>query len=160
MSKVFYFFVIIFFYCSSILACASKPIEILIDHQISYMDTNMLCCILSMISFFFISKCIKIKKKIFSHIVLFFMMYFALVLGNNKVFDFLITKIIKYYEIKNLIDSYQYEQLWDIWSNDLSRNLMYFYGLFYSLFASFFYFWITKIFYKFLKKPQKNNKNE
>lgn len=76
------------------------------------------------------------------------MTYIALVLGNNNVFDFVVKKLIKYYENNNMTESYQYEQLWIIWANDLSRNLMYLFAVFYSLLTTLIYFIISKIFRK------------
>lgn len=76
------------------------------------------------------------------------MTYIALVLGNNNVFDFVVKELIKYYENNNMTESYQYEQLWIIWANDLSRNLMYLFAVFYSLLTTLIYFIISKIFRK------------
>ena len=68
------------------------------------------------------------------------MTYFALIIGNNNVFDCALKKLFNYYEKRNMIESDQYEKLWTIWTNDLSRNLMYFFGFFYSFFATLVYF--------------------
>ena len=83
------------------------------------------------------------------------MTYITLVLGNNNIFDFVVKKLIKHYENINMIESYQYEQLWSIWANDLSRNLMYLFAVFYSLLTTLIYF----IFVKILRKKNKKDKN-
>lgn len=79
------------------------------------------------------------------------MTYIALVFGNNNLFDFIVKKLFQYYEYNNLTESYQYEKLWNIWANDLSRNLMYVYAFFYSLLTTLFFF----IFVKILRKKKK-----
>lgn len=83
------------------------------------------------------------------------MTYITLVLGNNNIFDFVVKKLIKHYENISMIESYQYEQLWSIWANDLSRNLMYLSAVFYSLLTTLIYF----IFVKILRKKNKKDKN-
>ena len=83
------------------------------------------------------------------------MTYITLVLGNNNIFDFVVKKLIKHYENISMIESYQYEQLWSIWANDLSRNLMYLSAVFYSLLTTLIYF----IFVKILIKKNKKDKN-
>ncbi|MBR2461778.1 MAG: hypothetical protein IKB33_01460 [Spirochaetaceae bacterium] len=83
------------------------------------------------------------------------MTYIALVFGNNNLFDFIVKKLFQYYEYNNLTESYQYEKLWNIWANDLSRNLMYVYAFFYSLLTTLIFF----IFVKILRKKKKNQKH-
>ncbi len=104
--------------------------------------------VLSLIAFSILKDIIFISKKRRQVITLFCMIYFALILGTNNVYDFVLLKLIYYYENHNLTETVQYEQLWNHWSNDLSRNLMYFGAIFYSLFASLLYV----IFSKFIKK--------
>ena len=79
------------------------------------------------------------------------MIYIALVVENNSIFDFVLKKIIGYYERLNMIESYQYEQLWKVWANDLSRNLMHFYAILFSFVASFLYFSLSKLLEKIKK---------
>ena len=79
------------------------------------------------------------------------MIYIALVVENNSIFDSVLKKIIGYYERLNMIESYQYEQLWKAWANDLSRNLMHFYAILFSFVASFLYFSLSKLLEKIKK---------
>lgn len=129
-----------FLYMSAIILYALEPLKLLFNKDYIIFDANTLCIILTMFSFFCLIKSIQIKKTYLLYTILFIMIYFALIIGNNNVFDYVLKKLIKYYEEQNLINSEQYEKLWDIWSNDLSRNLMYFFAIFYSFFATFIYF--------------------
>jgi hypothetical protein len=73
------------------------------------------------------------------------MIYFALIIGNNNVFDYVLKMIINFYENHNLTESDKYEKMWSLWTNDLSRNLMYFFGILYSFFGTLVYILVVRI---------------
>jgi len=132
------------------------PVLILNESNIELSELNIFCCIFTMLSCFLLTHRFQGKKGIkFIYIILFFMTYIALVFGNNNLFDFIVKKLFQYYEYNNLTESYQYEKLWNIWANDLSRNLMYVYAFFYSLLTTLIFF----IFVKILRKKKKNQKH-
>lgn len=150
--KYFYLFFSIFSYCVALLMYVLAPVLILNESNIELSELNIFCCIFTMLSCFFLTHRFQGKKGIkFIYIILFFMTYIALVFGNNNLFDFIVKKLFQYYEYNNLTESYQYEKLWNIWANDLSRNLMYVYAFFYSLLTTLFFF----IFVKILRKKKK-----
>ena len=84
------------------------------------------------------------------------MIYFALIIGNNNVFDYVLKRILNFYENHNLTESDKYEKMWSLWTNDLSRNLMYFFGILYSFFGTLVYILVVRLkkygeFYKEVK---------
>lgn len=156
LNKKIVFIFSIFSYCVALLMYVFAPILILNESNIELSELNIFCCIFTMLSCFLLIDRFQGKKGMkFTYIILFFMTYIALVLGNNKVFDFVVKKLFQYYENNNLTESSQYELLWTIWANDLSRNLMYVYAFFYSLLTTLIFF----IFVKILRKKKKNQKH-
>lgn len=147
--KIFLLVLSIASYIMALLMYVINLMLILYNYDFDLFEPNILCIIFTMTAFFFFEKIFFPKRIRFSYIILFFITYIALVIGNNNVFDFTLIKLLKYCEYLNIIES---EQLWDIWSNDLSRNLMYFYAIFYSIVTSIFYYVLKKIFSLFEKK--------
>ena len=154
--KIFLLIISLLFYCAALLMYVVTPFLIVRNSNTVLFDPNIFCCIFTMFSFFFLFGRLQLSKRMkFPYIILFFMTYITLILGNNNIFDFVVKKLIKHYENINMIESYQYEQLWSIWANDLSRNLMYLFAVFYSLLTTLIYF----IFVKILRKKNKKDKN-
>ena len=149
--------VAIILYLLAILLYALEPVKFLYDYDCIIFDPNILCIIVTMISFSFIVKGLQIKKIRFLYIVLFLMTYLALIIGNNNVFDFVLKRMISHYVERTNIFSENYEKLWNIWSNDLSRNLMYIFAIPYSLLATFVFFILRRLKEKQRQKKRTDN---
>ena len=85
------------------------------------------------------------------------MIYFALILGNNFVYKFILKKIIWFYEVNEKVNCIEYEMLWMNLINDTSNTFLYILGIFYSLLSCLCYFLFIKIQYLFQEKYWKNN---
>jgi hypothetical protein len=105
-------------------------------------DNVIISLFLTIMSFNFMMKFKDIKIEWLKYILLFLMAYFALVFRANFVFDFVVEKLMIYYEA---INEEKYEELWNIYVNDTSRNFLYIFGLFYSAFATWLNFLILKV---------------
>jgi hypothetical protein len=73
------------------------------------------------------------------------MAYFTQVFGCQFVFDFTIRRLFEYYENHNMTDSFLYDKLFRIRANDAGRNLIVFFGIFYSFILVLIYIVIGKI---------------
>lgn len=143
--NVIYFSLSFIIYVFSILIIGLIPIRIINRNFILFNDSlfnYILSSFFSVLSFTLLIKGKEINKKFLGFSILFLMIYFSLVFGANPVFDFILKKMIAYYEMNGLINTQEYEELWKVWSNDLSRKLLFFFGFFYSLLVTFFYFFI------------------
>lgn len=135
MRKVFYLFLSVLFYSFAILVIGLTPLYV-INRHFWIFGEPFFSIICSIISYVFLMKIFEIKNVIIKFLVLFIMTYLALVLGANPIHDYVLKKLFLMFEKNGMTNSEQYENLWSMWSNDLSRNLMYFFGLFYSLFST------------------------
>ena len=139
MQKVFYLFLSILFYSFAILVIGLTPLCVLYNCILLFGDPIYNYCfsiVLSIISFFFLMKVFTLKHQFVKYLILFIMIYIALIVGSNQIHDYVLKKLFLMFEKNGMTNSEQYENLWSMWSNDLSRNLMYFFGLFYSLFST------------------------
>lgn len=142
-SKICYLVSGILFFIISILIIGLLPLRIRHPNVALFGDSiynYSLSFILTNISFYMFMKVKEIHKVIIRYLLLFLMVYFVLVFSSNCVFDFTLRKIIGWYEKNSLTNTTEYAQLWVIWSNDLSRNAMYFWGILYSILAVTIYF--------------------
>lgn len=141
----FLFFVSILSYMFAILLHGLEPVLFLFERNYIYFNSNILCVLFTMISFYLITNSFQIKRKRFSYTLLLIMIYFALIIGNNNVFDYVLKRILNFYENHNLTESDKYEKMWSLWTNDLSRNLMYFFGILYSFFGTLVYILVVRL---------------
>lgn len=149
------FILSIIFYAIAILIIGFRPM-LVVNKSFFYFDSSCYYClsiIFSIISFNILMKFNNINNKFVKFLLLFFMIYFALVFGANNVFDFILNRLIAYYENNEKIYTPEYEQLWQILINDLSRNFLYIFGLFYSAFAT----WLNFLILKVLKRIKQKN---
>ncbi len=140
-------------YVFSILVIGLIPIGIINRIFVLFNDSlfnYILSSFFSVLSFTLLIKVKEINKIFIKFLILFLMIYFSLVFGANTVFDFVLKKIIVYYEMNNLINTQEYETLWKVWSNDLSRNFLFFFVFLYSLIVTLFYL----IFLGFINKKR------
>ena len=127
------------FYLAAILVAGVIPVRYSFSNCLPfemYLYVVVFPIVFSIVAFSFGLKFKNIESRKIKFLLLSFMIYFALVFGANNVFDFVLSKTIEYYELKEK-DS---EQLWALWTNDLSRNLLYVFAVPISLFMSCIYF--------------------
>lgn len=128
----------IFFFIFSITIIGIIPFRVINPKFVLFGDSlynYIFSIIMTFISFYLFMKFKVINNILIRYLFLFLMVYFVLVFSSNCVFDFTLTKLLNYFETNSLTKTKEYAQLWDIWSNDLSRNAMYFLGIFYSILA-------------------------
>lgn len=135
MQKVFYLFLSVLFYSFAILVIGLTPLYV-INRHFWIFGEPIFSIICSIISYVFLMKVLKLKHQFVKYLILFIMIYIALIVGSNQIHDYVLKKLFLMFEKNGMTNSEQYENLWSMWSNDLSRNLMYFFGLFYSLFST------------------------
>ena len=134
-TKFFYLFLSIAFYIFALLMIGLTPLYV-INRHFWIFGEPFFSIICSIISYVFLIKIIEIKNMFIKFLVLFIMTYLALVLGANPIHDYILERLLLFFEEKGMANSKESLKLWDLWSNDLSRNLMYFFGLLYSLFST------------------------
>lgn len=156
--KIFLLIFSIFSYCVAFSIYLFDPV--LIENEL-YIDLNKFCCIFTMLSHFLLFHRFQDKKGMkFTYIILFFMTYIALVLGNHPVYDFAMRRVLQYYRNNNLTESYQYELLHNEWIWDTDRTFIVVLGFFYSLLTTLIYFIFVKILRIFVKILRKKKKNQ
>ena len=99
-------------YVFSILVIGLIPIGIINRSFVLFNDSlfnYILSSFFSVLSFTLLIKVKEINKIFLKFLILFLMIYFSLVFGANTVFDFVLKKIIVYYEMNNLINTQEYE---------------------------------------------------
>ena len=128
----------ILFYVLSVLSIGLIPLIIINKNLSIFINLNnfIISIVFSVISFIFLMKFHKIKPTLFRFLLLFAMTYLALVIGTNLIHDFVLKRLLDMYENKGLGNTEECNKLWDLWTNDLSRNLMPFLGPVYSLIST------------------------
>lgn len=129
-----------------------EPLILLYDWDIGIFNIDTYCIFLIMISFYLMTKSFQVKKIKFLYVLLFFMIYFALIIGNQSVFDFVMRRLFEYYENHNMKDSPFYDKLLIIWASDVARTFMFFFGIFYSFFSVLIYIVVGKLKKKFFSR--------
>lgn len=132
-------------YLFAISLFALFPLISLYDWDTIFFGIEYYIAFFIMISFYLMTKSFKVKKIKYLYLLLFFMAYFAQVFGCQFVFDFTIRRLFEYYENHNMTDSFLYDKLFRIRANDAGRNLIVFFGIFYSFILVLIYIVIGKI---------------
>lgn len=154
MKKYSIFFVIIF-YLVAILIVSVDAIRCLYPNYGNFeslLYTIIIPILFSIISYSILDKKIKIRNKLIRFVLLFIMIYFALIFGNNFVFKFILRKMIDFCESEIKKYREEYNILLAVLVNDTYNMFLYILGLFYSFISCLCYFIFIKIKNNFLKK--------
>lgn len=156
MKKYSIFFAIIF-YLVAILIISVDAIRCLYPNYGNFeslLYSIIIPILFSIISYSFLDKKIKIKNKLIRFFLLFIMIYFALIFGNNFVYKFILRKMIDFCEIEIIKYTEEYNILLDVLINDTYNMFLYILGLFYSFISCLCYFIFIKIKNNFWRKSE------